>query len=91
MEMTAIPSAAAPAPTPSPAPTPTLPQMNLQEVNKQLAQTVYDLGRAQYEKYVAECRVNALQARAADLAQQANRLNQQIQQEIQAKIAEGNK
>lgn len=76
---------------PTAAPQPTLPQMNLQETQKQLAQTLYDLGRAQYDFYISTSRVNALQARAADLAQQSNKLNALIQDEIKAKLAEGQK
>jgi hypothetical protein len=75
----AMPQQAAPSAQP--------PMPNLQDTQKRLSQTIYDLGRAKYEHYIAESKVNALQAQAADLAVQANNLQAKIAAEIQAATA----
>ena len=49
-------------------------QPTLQEVEKKLTETIFNLGRARYERLLAEAREEATAKQASDLAEQAHNL-----------------
>ena len=70
----------------------------LQEVEKKLTEAIFNLGRARYERLLAEAREEAMvkQAsareeaaakQASDLAEQAHNLRKKIQAEMQQAVA----